>query len=93
MVLKAMTSLTIRDLRQRWPQAEKALETEEEILITRDGKPVAKLVRFTEEKEKRPRFDFEGFHRKYKKLQKAGKLLPDSSARISASRADRFERK
>ena len=32
------------DLRQRWPETEKALQKEHEILITRDSKPVAKLV-------------------------------------------------
>jgi antitoxin (DNA-binding transcriptional repressor) of toxin-antitoxin stability system len=92
MVLNAMTSLTIRDLRQRWPQAEKALETEEEIIITRDGKPVAKLVRFTEPKKKRPRFDFEKNYRETLKLQ-GGKFLPSSDASLAADRADRFERK
>ena len=39
-----MKTITIRDLRRRWPAAEAALKVEEEILITRDSKPVAKLV-------------------------------------------------
>ena len=43
-----MKSLTIRELRQDWPEAEKTLRAEEEIIITRDGKPVAKLVCFQE---------------------------------------------
>jgi hypothetical protein len=29
---------TIRDLRQRWPEAEAALQVEDDILITRDSK-------------------------------------------------------
>jgi antitoxin (DNA-binding transcriptional repressor) of toxin-antitoxin stability system len=33
------------DLRHRWPEAEAALQGENEILITRGSKPVAKLVR------------------------------------------------
>ena len=41
-----MKTITIRDLRQRWPETEAALQVEDEILITRDSKPVAKLVRF-----------------------------------------------
>jgi antitoxin (DNA-binding transcriptional repressor) of toxin-antitoxin stability system len=53
---KSMKSLTIRDLRQRWPEAEKALEMEGEIVITRDGKPVAKLISFSEPVKPRPRF-------------------------------------
>ena len=41
-----MKSITIRDLRQRWPEAESLLKTEKEILVTRDSKPVARLVRY-----------------------------------------------
>ena len=52
-----MKTMTVRDLRQRWPQAEAMLETEGEILITRDAKPVAKLVRFVEPRKARLRFD------------------------------------
>jgi antitoxin (DNA-binding transcriptional repressor) of toxin-antitoxin stability system len=40
-----MKTITIRDLRQRWPEAEAALQVEDEIRITRDSKSVAKLVR------------------------------------------------
>ncbi|MBM3218048.1 MAG: hypothetical protein FJZ38_05085 [Candidatus Rokubacteria bacterium] len=35
----------MRDLRLRWPAAEALLQEEKEIVITRDAKPVAKLVR------------------------------------------------
>ena len=87
-----MTTLTIRDLRQRWPQAEKTLETEEEIIITRDGKPVAKLVRFSEPAARRPRFDPVTHLAKMKKAQ-GGKLLPSIDAQLAASRADRCKRK
>jgi antitoxin (DNA-binding transcriptional repressor) of toxin-antitoxin stability system len=52
-----MKTITIRDLRQRWPEAEAALQVENEILITRDAKPVAKLVRVPPEKSRRKRWD------------------------------------
>ena len=52
-----MKSVTVRDLRQRWPETEKALQTEAEIVVTRDSKPVAKLVRFTAPAAVRTRFD------------------------------------
>ena len=52
-----MKTVTVRDLRQRWPEAEKALQIETEILITRDSKPVAKLVRYVEPHKPRKRFD------------------------------------
>ena len=52
-----MKTLTIRDLRQRWPRAEALLAHEAEIIITRDGKPIAKLVRLREATSRRKRFD------------------------------------
>ena len=52
-----MKTITIRDLRQRWPEAEAALQLEHEILITRDAKPVAKLVRVPPEKPRQKRWD------------------------------------
>ena len=52
-----MKTITVRDLRQRWPQAEAMLETEGEIVITRDSRPVARLVRFVEPRKSRKRFD------------------------------------
>ena len=56
--------MSIRDLRQKWPEAESALETESEIIITRDSRPVARLVRITSRAEERPRFDPAG-HKKW----------------------------
>jgi antitoxin (DNA-binding transcriptional repressor) of toxin-antitoxin stability system len=52
-----MNTITIRDLRQRWPAAERRLETEHELIITRDGQPIARLVRLTGNPNKRRRFD------------------------------------
>ncbi len=52
-----MKTITVRDVRQRWPGAEQALETEGEIIITRDGKPVARLLPVEPEPAQRKRFD------------------------------------
>ena len=52
-----MKTVTVRDLRQRWPQTEKALEAEGEMVVTRDAKPVARLVRYVEPTQRRKRFD------------------------------------
>ena len=52
-----MKTITVRDVQQRWPEAEQALETEEEIIITRDGKPVARLLPVAEEPASRKLFD------------------------------------
>lgn len=82
-----MKTITIRDLRQRWPEAEAALQIEDEILITRDSKPVAKLVRIPEEGPKRPRWDPEAHARWQRKV--SGGKLSRSDAALAAGRADR----
>jgi len=82
-----MKTITIRDLRQRWPEAEAALQTEDEILITRDSKPVAKLVRVSAEGPKRPRWNPEEHARWQRKV--SGGKLSRSDAALAAARADR----
>jgi antitoxin (DNA-binding transcriptional repressor) of toxin-antitoxin stability system len=52
-----MKSITIRDLRQRWPETERTLQAENELIITRDGRPVAKLVRVSAQRPKRTRWN------------------------------------
>jgi antitoxin (DNA-binding transcriptional repressor) of toxin-antitoxin stability system len=52
-----MKTMTIRDIRQHWPEAERQLAIEKEIIITRDGKPVAKLSSVEEPVEKMQKFD------------------------------------
>ena len=72
-----MRTITIRDLRQRWPEAEAALQTEEEIIVTRDSNPVAKLVRVTQAEAKRPRWTPEE-HRRWIKKVYGKKVFPSS---------------
>jgi antitoxin (DNA-binding transcriptional repressor) of toxin-antitoxin stability system len=87
-----MKTMTIRDLRQRWPEAEAALDLEDEILITRDSKPVAKLVRVSGIAGKRPRWDARA-HARWQKRVGGGKVSR-SDAALAESRADRpFTRK
>ena len=69
-----MKTVSIRDLRQRWPETEKALQVENEILITRDSKPVAKLVRYIEPEKPRKRFDPVS-HLAWQKKMSAGKVV------------------
>lgn len=63
-----MKTVTVRDLRQRWPMTERALEVEGEIVVTRDSKPVAKLVRYSATPKPRRRFDAEAHGRWQKKV-------------------------
>jgi antitoxin (DNA-binding transcriptional repressor) of toxin-antitoxin stability system len=83
-----MKTISIRDLRQRWPEAEAALEIENEIVITRDSKPVAKLVRMTPPKARRKRWNPEEHMRWLKKVY-GNKMYPSSDELVAAARADR----
>jgi antitoxin (DNA-binding transcriptional repressor) of toxin-antitoxin stability system len=82
-----MKTITIRDLRQRWPEAEAALQTEDEILITRDSKPVAKLVRVVAEAPKRSRWNPEE-HARWQRKVSGGKVSRSDTA-LAADRAER----
>jgi antitoxin (DNA-binding transcriptional repressor) of toxin-antitoxin stability system len=82
-----MKTITIRDLRQRWPEAEAALQFEDEILITRDSRPVAKLVRVVGDGSRRSLWDPEGHARWQRKV--SGGKLSRSDAALAAARADR----
>jgi antitoxin (DNA-binding transcriptional repressor) of toxin-antitoxin stability system len=85
-----MKTITIRDLRQRWPEAEAALAVEDEILITRDSKPVAKLVRVAPAKSGRKRWDPEKHAAWIKKVWR-NKTMPSSDAALARARADRWD--
>ena len=82
-----MKTITIRDLRQRWPEAEAALQVEDEILITRDSKPVAKLVRVSSTPPRRRRWDAQEHARWQRKI--SGGKVSRSDAALQESRAER----
>jgi len=82
-----MKTITIRDLRQRWPEAEAALQLENEILITRDSKPVAKLVRVAAEGPTRSRWDPEE-HARWQREVSGGRFSRSDPA-LAATRAER----
>lgn len=56
-IVRHVVTISIRELRQAWPRAEALLRTTGEITITRDGRPVARLVRVREPRRPRKRFD------------------------------------
>jgi antitoxin (DNA-binding transcriptional repressor) of toxin-antitoxin stability system len=87
-IFRGMKTITIRDLRQRWPEAEAALQVEDEIIITRDSKPVAKLVRVAPAETQRPRWTPEA-HRRWIKKVFGKKVFPSSDEPLAAARADR----
>ena len=72
-------TISVRDLRQRWPEARARLQREGEIFITRDAKPVAKLVRIDERPKPRRRFD-PAAHARWQRTIAAGKACAGSIA-------------
>lgn len=84
-----MKTITVRDVQQRWPEAEQALETEEEIIITRDGKPVARLLPVEPEVEPpRKRFNAEA-HRRWMEEMWGGETF-DTLTHLMESREERI---
>ena len=83
-----MKTISIRDLRQRWPQAEALLQIEKEIVITRDAQPVAKLVRIDEREKPRKRFD-PAAHARWQRKMAGGKLSRWTDRAITEGRKDR----
>ena len=64
--------MTVRDIRQRWPEAEKALAEEGEIIVTRDAKPVARIVPYiaARSKKRKKAYDWDAHMRWLKKTTK-----------------------
>ncbi len=53
-----MRRMTVRDVRLHWTEAEKALAQEGEIIVTRDGQPVARITPYRPPSQKtRRRFE------------------------------------
>lgn len=86
-----MKTITVRDLRHRWPEAERQLEREGEMLVTRDARPVAKLVRVAAVREPRLRFDPDEHARWQSKTNAAGTTRWVDRA-LAASRTERRKR-
>jgi antitoxin (DNA-binding transcriptional repressor) of toxin-antitoxin stability system len=81
--------MSIRDLRQKWPEAESRLQVEKEIIITRDAKPVARLVSYVEPEKPRRRFDPVA-HAKWQKKWNGGKIVRLVDKYLPAARQDRL---
>jgi antitoxin (DNA-binding transcriptional repressor) of toxin-antitoxin stability system len=81
-------TITIRDLRQRWPEAEAALKMENEIIITRDSKPVARLMRVAEPPARRKRWTPEE-HKKWIRKVWGNKVFPGIDGQLAVARSDR----
>ncbi|MDB6037056.1 MAG: hypothetical protein JWM99_897 [Verrucomicrobiales bacterium] len=83
-----MKTISIRELRQNWPEAESLLSVENEIIITRDSKPVAKLIRYVKPESIRKRFDPVA-HGKWQKKLSGGKVTHWVDQGLLAEREER----
>lgn len=83
-----MKTISVRDLRQRWPEAEARLRLEKEIIITRDTRPVAKLVRIDERPKPRKRFD-PAIHARWQRRIAGGKVSRWVDRAVREARKDR----
>ena len=82
--------MSVRDIRQKWPEVERALATEGEIIVTRDTKPVAKILPYPTAKiKKRPRFDPIAHGLWLHKFWKNKRRQPSSDRELADDRADR----
>ena len=86
-----MKTMTVRDVRQKWPVAERALAEEGEVIVTRDGKPVARIVPFEPRRRApRPSVDWDALERwrtRFWKGQPAQRSTTDED--LAGDRADR----
>jgi antitoxin (DNA-binding transcriptional repressor) of toxin-antitoxin stability system len=85
-----MKTMTVRDVRQRWPEAERALEVEGEIVVTRDGKPVARIVPVGPgPRATRKRVDFRALATWRSRFWRSQPRQPPTDVDLAADRADR----
>jgi antitoxin (DNA-binding transcriptional repressor) of toxin-antitoxin stability system len=43
-----MARMTVREIRQSWPEAERRLALDGEVIVTRDSRPVARILPYRE---------------------------------------------
>jgi len=84
----ARPPLTVRDLRLHWPAAERRLKREGELVVTRDGEPVAKLIVYRAEKVARPKWSAQ---RHLEWLSRAWKTDHDGPSTDELLKQDRDE--
>ena len=87
-----MIRMTVRDVRLHWPRAEKALAQGEEIVVTRDARPVARLLPFVPATPRaRPRFDPELHLRRLRRFWRNQPPQPSTDEWLARDRSDRAD--
>jgi antitoxin (DNA-binding transcriptional repressor) of toxin-antitoxin stability system len=84
-----MKRMTVRDVRLHWPEAEKALAREGEIVVTRDGHPVARLVPYRAPAQKaRRRFEVKSHAAWLARFWRGKVVGPTTDELLGRDRAD-----
>jgi len=85
-----MKTMSVLEIDQHWPEAEKALKRVGEILVTRDGETIGRLVAVeeTEKETLRKRFDPEE-HRRWQEEIFGKDTVLDSLPGLLADREER----
>lgn len=82
-----MKTMTIRDIRLKWPEAERQLAKVGEIVVTRDSKPVARILPYVAPpKRRRKRFDPEAHMRWLRRFWKGLPKQPSTEEMIAVDR-------
>lgn len=82
-----MKTMTVRDLGEHWPEAEKAPAEDGEIIVTHDAVPVAKIVPYAPaEAVERTRFDFDAHRRWIKSISQGEPKHPTTDELLQRDR-------
>jgi antitoxin (DNA-binding transcriptional repressor) of toxin-antitoxin stability system len=81
--------MTVRDIRLKWPEAERLLARAGEVVVTRDSKPVARITPFRERgTRRRARFDPIEHRRWLRRFWKAQPKQPSTDELLARDRAE-----
>jgi antitoxin (DNA-binding transcriptional repressor) of toxin-antitoxin stability system len=82
--------MTVSDLRLHWPNAEKALAQGKEIVVTRDAKPVARLLPILPATSRsRPRFDPKVHLQRLRRFWRRQPAQPSTAQWLAQDHVDR----
>jgi antitoxin (DNA-binding transcriptional repressor) of toxin-antitoxin stability system len=81
--------MTVRDIRLKWPEAERLLARAGEIVVTRDAKPVARITPYRQPGAPRPRrFDPTEHRRWLRRFWKNQPRQPSTDELLARDRAE-----
>ena len=84
-----MATMTVRDVRLKWPEAERILAHDGEIVVTRDAKPVARILPYRSPRmATRKRFDPKQHTAWLRRFWKTQPAQPSTDALLRRERAE-----